>query len=59
MENEKQVFMQLSLSQLEILEKGLDCALVCGRLYNQDKRKAEKLQARILKILSENNRGVE
>lgn len=57
MENEKQVFLQLSKSQLKILERGLDCVLVCGRLYNTQKRKAEKLQERIIKILNE-NKGV-
>ena len=54
MENEKQVCLQLSISQLKILDAGLDCVLIWGSLYNTQKRKAEKLQERIIKILNEN-----
>lgn len=56
MENEKQVCLQLSISQLEILKAGLDCALIFGSLYNTQKRRAEKLHVRLIKILNENKR---
>ena len=40
MENEKQVCLQLSISQLKILDAGFDCVLIWGSLYNTQKRKA-------------------
>lgn len=54
METEKQVLIQLSISQLELLNKAM---LVCenyGGFYKGEIRKVDKLQGRIEKIISKN-----